>query len=83
MKFFKKRSLLLILLTNISFAQEDTAEYKIELIIFKFTDFQTNETFKTKLKVPDKNAKNISYIDIEILVDAKKPIIIATIPATS
>ena len=55
MKFFKKRSLLLILLINISFAQEDTAEYKIELIIFKFTDFQTNETFKTKLKIPDKN----------------------------
>ena len=55
MKFFKKRSLLLILLTNISFAQEDTAEYKIELIIFKFSDFQTNETFKTKLKIPDKN----------------------------
>ena len=55
MKFFKKRSLLLILLINISFAQEDTAEYKIELIIFKFTDIQTNETFKTKLKIPDKN----------------------------
>ena len=55
MKFFKKRSLLLILLINISFAQEDKAEYKIELIIFKFTDFQTNETFKTKLKIPDKN----------------------------
>ena len=55
MKFFKKRSLLLILLINISFAQEDTAEYKIELIIFKYTDFQTNETFKTKLKIPDKN----------------------------
>ena len=50
MKFFKKRSLLLILLINISFAQEDTAEYKIELIIFKFTDIQTNETFKTNLK---------------------------------
>ena len=55
MKFFKKRSLLLILLINISFAQEDTAEYKIELIIFKYTDIQTNETFKTKLKIPDKN----------------------------
>ncbi len=55
MKFFKKRSLLLILLINISFAQEDKAEYKIELIIFKFTDIQTDETFKTKLKIPDKN----------------------------
>ena len=55
MKFFKKRSLLLILLINISFAQEDTAEYKIELIIFKYIDFQTNETFKTKLKIPDKD----------------------------
>ena len=55
MKFFKKRSLLLILLINISFAQEDTAEYKIELIIFKYIDFKTNETFKTKLKIPDKN----------------------------
>ena len=55
MKFFKKRTLLLILLINISFAQEDKAEYKIELIIFKYTDFQTNETFKTKLKIPDKN----------------------------
>ena len=37
MKFFKKRSLLLILLINISFAQEDAAEYKIELIIFKIS----------------------------------------------
>ena len=55
MKFFKKRSLLLILLINISFAQEDAAEYKIEMIIFKYNDFQTNETFKTKLKIPDKN----------------------------
>mgnify|MGYP001188577109 CR=1 FL=1 len=55
MKFFKKRFLLLILLTNISFAQEDTAEYKVELIIFKYIDFKTNETFKTKLKIPDKN----------------------------
>ena len=40
---------------NISFAQEDTAEYKIELIIFKYIDFKSNETFKTKLKIPDKN----------------------------
>ena len=55
MKFFKKRSLLLILLINISFAQEDAAEYKIEMIIFKYNDFQTNETFNTKLKIPDKN----------------------------
>ena len=55
MKFFKKRSLLLILLINISFAQEDAAEYKIEMIIFKYNDFQTNETFKTKLKITDKN----------------------------
>ena len=55
MKFFKKRFLLLILLINISFAQEDAAEYKIEMIIFKYNDFQTNETFKTKLKIPDKN----------------------------
>ncbi len=55
MKFFKTRSLLLILLINISFAQEDAAEYKIEMIIFKYNDFQTNETFNTKLKIPDKN----------------------------
>jgi len=55
MKFFKKRSLLLILLINISFAQEDAAEYKIELIIFKYMDFETNETFNTKLKVPNKD----------------------------
>ena len=40
MKFFKKRSLLLILLINISFAQEDAAEYKIELIIFKYMDLR-------------------------------------------
>ena len=55
MKFFKKRSLLLILLINISFAQEDAAEYKIELIIFKYMDFETNETFNAKLKVPNKD----------------------------
>ena len=55
MKFFKKKSLLLIFLTNISFAQEDSAEYKIELIIFKYVDFETNETFNTKLKIPNED----------------------------
>ena len=69
MKFFKKRSLLLILLINISFAQEDAAEYKIELIIFKYMDFETNETFNTKLKVPNKVASFVLPLGITINMD--------------
>jgi len=28
------------------------SEFKVELIIFKYTDFESNETFKSTLEIP-------------------------------
>ena len=54
MKFFKK-IFLLFLFTNLVFGEEDNIEYKIELIVFKYENNESDETFNTNLDISNKN----------------------------
>ena len=56
MSSYKFNFLFLFVLPCFLFGQDDViSEFKVELIIFKYTDFETNETFKSKLDIPNED----------------------------
>lgn len=53
MNFYKFNFLFLYMLPCFLFGQDNfISEFKVELIIFKYTDFETNESFKSTLEIP-------------------------------
>ena len=53
MNCYKFNFLILFTLPCFLFGQDNIiSEFKIEFIIFKYTDFETNETFKSTLEIP-------------------------------
>ena len=53
MNCYKFNFLILFTLPCFLFGQENIiSEFKVEFIIFKYTDFETNETFKSTLEIP-------------------------------
>ena len=56
MSSYKFNFLFLFALPCFLFGQNNVInEFKVELIIFKYTDFETNETFKSKLDIPNED----------------------------
>ena len=56
MSSYKFNFLFLFVLPCFLFGQNNViSEFKVELIIFKYTDFETNETFKSKLDIPNED----------------------------
>ena len=53
MNCYKFNFLFLFMLPCLLFGQDNVInEFKVELIIFKYADFETNETFKSTLEIP-------------------------------
>ena len=53
MNCYKFNFLFLFMLPCLLFGQDNVInEFKVELIIFKYADFETNETFKSALEIP-------------------------------
>mgnify|MGYP005704718535 FL=1 len=53
MNCYKFNFLFLFILPCFLFGQDNVfSEFKVELIIFKYTDFETNESFKSTLEIP-------------------------------
>ena len=53
MNCYKFNFLFLFILPCILFGQDNVfSEFKVELIIFKYTDFETNESFKSTFEIP-------------------------------
>ena len=53
MNCYKFNFLFLFMLPCLLFGQDNVInEFKVELIIFKYADFETNETFKSSLEIP-------------------------------
>ena len=53
MSCYKFNFLFLFMLPCFLFGQDNfISEFKVELIIFKYTDFETNESFKSTLEIP-------------------------------
>ena len=55
MKSFKYLSLALYFLCFGVYAQDISKEFKIELIIFKYSNINTIESFETELRIPNEN----------------------------
>ena len=55
MKLFKYLSLALYFLCFDVYAQDISKEFKIELIIFKYSNINSIESFETELKIPNEN----------------------------
>mgnify|MGYP001027550483 CR=1 FL=1 len=55
MKFYKFISFFILIYTNIILANDYQQEYKIEVLIFKNIQINTQETFKSLLNLPDKD----------------------------
>ena len=53
MKYFKFKYIALIMLSMSVYSYEELQEYKVELIIFKYSTPNANELFDSILKIPD------------------------------
>ena len=52
-------ALFLILVLNINANENTIEEYKIEIIVFKFKNIDTNENFNNEVNLPSKNVINL------------------------
>lgn len=63
MKYFKFKYIALIMLSISVYSYEELQEYKVELIIFKYSTPNANELFDSILKIPDMEIINNYSLD--------------------